>query len=162
MKVNFAQEDLIDDPVGDTILNERCVTVKLGKEFVYHFNNDISEISPVLPYYGFSNHNIYSSNDNTNAPSGVIRDYNTIEFNGRNVFCLDTTSETIDVDKAYAEANSLLLTYTNKQEEFESLSTSNYDKFYYYRDEQNKWHYTEAPEDLKDRTEVLLFIHKNL
>lgn len=161
MQLLLGRDDLVNDSVGDTVQNERAVTVALGRNFIQNFDNDVVEINTIMPFYGFPTHSIYSSQQNS-TPAGVIKDYNTIEFSGRNVFCLDTTSENIDVDKAYAEANSLLLTYTNKQDEFEGLSISTYNKFYYYRDEKNMWHYTEALEDLKDRTEVLLFIHKNL
>lgn len=161
MQLLLGRDDLVNDEVGDTAQNERAVTVALGRNFIQNFENDVVEINTIMPFYGFPTHSIYSSQEN-NTPAGVIKDYNTIEFDGSNVFCLDTTSETIDVEKAYTEANSLLLTYTNKQEEFETLSKSDYNKFYYYRDEKSMWHYTETLDDLAGRTEVLLFIHKNL
>ena len=161
MQVILGLKDFVNDSVGDTAQNERAVTVALGRNFIQNFDNNVVEINTIMPFYGFPTHSIYSSQEN-NSPASVIKDYNAIDFGGNNVFCLDTTSEAIDVDKAYTEANSLLLAYTNKQQEFESLSKSEYDKFYYYRDEKSMWHYTEALEDLAGRTEVLLFIHKNL
>ena len=161
MICNIASSDFVDDPVGDTASNERSVTVALGKNFINHFDNKVVEINSIMPFYGYSTHSICSSKE-VSPPAGVVHSLESFDFNDKCVFCLDTSSEPIDVQNLYTSTNSLLLTYTKKQDDFLGFCNSEYNKFFYYRENQSKWIYTEDFSDIEDKEEVLLFIHKNL
>lgn len=161
MIYNIASSNFVDDPVGETASNERTVTIALGINFINHFDNKVVEINSIMPFYGYSTHSICSSKD-VAPPAGVVHSLESFDFNDKSVFCLDTSSEPIDVENLYASTNSLLLTYTNKQDEFLDLCKSEYNKFFYYRENQSKWIYTEVFSDIENKEEVLLFIHKNL
>lgn len=86
--INNSELPYCRDRYNDAFNNERSVEVSLGRYFLNKFNNDVTEIGAVLPYYSNDEHEIIDLTDNHPKSKKI----NGLEYDvtNKNVLCIST------------------------------------------------------------------------
>lgn len=87
-KINDLELDYCRDNFNKAYENERSVEVSLGRFFLNKFNNNVTEIGAVLPYYSNDTHNIIDLTDE--HPKSKKINGLSYDFIGHNVLSIST------------------------------------------------------------------------
>ena len=85
-------EQLVDDPVNTTAINERALEIPIGIRFLNHYPMEsVDELGAVMCFYGLQEHRIVDLFEKDN-PAGLVHNVDAMDwdFTGRNVLSLST------------------------------------------------------------------------
>lgn len=87
-----SNEELMDDPVNTTLINERAIEIPVGIRFLNHYPmKTITELGSVMNFYGYQEHTVVDLFEQSN-PAGLVHNVDALDwdFTGRNVLSLST------------------------------------------------------------------------